>query len=91
MELSAESFGVETVIRDSRVAIQCIHQTSHNSWCGLRQHPVLVLGSMNILLTPCEINYDFTPFHVKTGVYLLSGEFRTDQFSTPVKFQKKTL
>lgn len=88
MELSAESFGVETVIRDSRVAIQCLYQISRNSWCGLRQHPVLALGSMNILLTPCEINYDFTPFHVKIGEYLQSGEFRTDQVLTPVKFQK---
>lgn len=88
MELSAESFGVETVIRDSREAIQCIHQISRNSWCGLRQHPILALGSMNILLTPREINYDFTPFHVKTGEYLLLGEFRTDQVSTPVNFQK---
>lgn len=87
MELSLESFGVETMISDSRVAIQCIYQIPRNSWCGLRQHPILVLGSMNVLFTPREINYDFTPFHVKTGK-LLSGDFRTDQFLTPVKFQK---
>lgn len=87
MELSSESSGVGTMIRDSRVAIKCVYQISRNSWCGLRQHPIMVLGSMNVLFTPREISYDFTPFHVKTGKSL-SGDFRTDQFSTPVKFQK---